>query len=64
MSKSRKAYLTDLEKTIDIEYARERVMCEWLLDEARTFYSKPENLKAFEKFMSERQTNSIAPENK
>ncbi len=44
---------------VDMRKAAERVMCEWLIAEAKDFYAKPKNLKAFEVWQAKRTTASL-----
>ena len=53
MYKKKQEKHTSLE-IIDPSQAAEIVMLEWLIDQAKTFYAKPENLKDFEKWQLER----------
>lgn len=56
MPKEKKQALTELERLVDLSKAAERVMLERLIVMAKDFYSKPENLKAFEEWQAKRQS--------
>ena len=50
----------ELDAFTDPEVAKERVMLEWLLDQAKSFYSVPENLRAYEAWKKNKEDSQYA----